>query len=125
GDGLAGVVGAAEETEDARAEAAPPLHVANPVLQYPVEQRAPLVARPVRVTSDEPKHRVLHGVERVVAIPKPEQLNAVRARPDLAEKAFHLERGGRVLRADRHRRHPLYVLAGLHARPGSPRLNEA
>ena len=56
---------------------APSLHVSDPILQDPIEQRRPLVARPVRVALHEPDHRILHDVERLAAI-----ANVARARCD-------------------------------------------
>jgi len=66
------------------------LHVADSVLQNPIEQRPPLLARARRVAAHEPDHRILNDVERLVAIADIHDRDAIRARLNFAQERLDL-----------------------------------
>ena len=44
------------------------LHVPDPVLEDPVEQRLPFLRGPIGVRARKLQHRVLHGIQRIVLV---------------------------------------------------------
>jgi hypothetical protein len=73
------------------------LHIADSVLQNPVEQRPPFGARSPRIAAHEPNHRVLNDVESLVTVTDLNHRDPVRTTLDLTQK--RLDCSTRIQRA--------------------------
>jgi hypothetical protein len=55
------------------------LRIADSVVEDPVEERLPLLARPLAVAAGQPQHGILHHVEGVVRVAQGHLRDAVGA----------------------------------------------
>ncbi len=94
--------------------------VTNPVLQDAIEERRPFLLRVARVFPRQLDHRILHEIQRLVAIAHRDfcesQGPPFHARQELVELPFALQRSrlSRLLAAARYRKRPG---TGVHLRP--------
>ena len=71
----------------------PPVPVVDAAVEHAPEQRRPFLGRALAVTADEAEHRLLHEVERVLALARGEFGHAPGATLDAAQEGFQRTRG--------------------------------